>query len=136
MKKEFGFYKLELFKEFLRLEVERCIRNDFDSTLGRVAIKNFHEVIAEGGIVHAKKIREEVAVLFKEMLRESDILTDLDDDAILVILTHTNTEEAKIALDRIRERSGRYFTKKVAIEYNFLPLRNQKSDVDEILGNI
>jgi len=136
LKKTFGFYKIEVFKEFLRLEIERCNRNNFDSTLGRVAIKNLPDAGDEGGIVRAQKLKEEVAVLFKEMLRESDILTDIGNDEILVILTHTDTNQANIAINRIREKSKHHFKVKIDFEYRFLALRGQSAEVEQILDSI
>ena len=136
LKKEFGFYKLEIFNEFLRLEVERCNRNNFDSTLGRVAIRNIDKAADEGGIVKARQWREDVALIFKDMLRESDILTEIAGDEILVILTHTDTRQAKVALGRVREKSERQVRRQIEIECRFLPLRGRSPDPDDIMADI
>jgi GGDEF domain-containing protein/ribosomal protein L37AE/L43A len=136
LKKEFGFYKFEMFREFLRVEVERCNRNAFDSTLGRVRISNLREVVEEGGVARAHRLREEIAILFREMLRESDILTEQGEDEILMILTHTDTEQAEVALKRIRRKSAMQFRKRIEFDHEFLPLRNSTTDVDEILEQI
>jgi len=136
LKHEFGFYKPSVFQELLRLEIARCTRNDFDSTLGRVAITNLREIVDEGGIVRARQLRQEVAVLFKEMLRQTDILTDHGENEILVILTHTDIDHARIALDRIREKSAKHFRKKVEIEYRFMKLRGETQELVDILEGI
>jgi ribosomal protein S27E len=136
LKKEFGFYKLGLFKEFLKMEIVRCNRNNFDSTLGRVAIQNLREITGEEGVVRAGKVKEEIAVLFKEMLRESDILTEIDHDEILVILTNTNEEQARIALDRIRDKVVRQMRNRVVLDYHLKGLQGLQADVEEALATI
>ena len=133
LRKEMGFYKFDFFREFFKLEVLRCKRYKYDSTLLRLDIENFKEIIAQEGINNAHKIRKELNSLFKSIFRETDILTDINDHESLILLTNTNSEVDKRAMERIQEKVSTLFRRKLYFEYTILNLRDETEELENIL---
>ncbi|HHT9120394.1 MAG TPA: diguanylate cyclase [Candidatus Hypogeohydataceae bacterium YC41] len=136
LRKEIGFYKLEVFKELLGLEVLRCRRYKYSSTLVRVHITNFKDINAEWGVAHAQEVSREFSTFLERTFRETDVLTDISADEFLVIFTHTDVEKAKIALDRLKAMSSSLFKRKLDLEYYFLDLGAETGDAEAILERI
>jgi GGDEF domain-containing protein len=132
LRKEIGFYTFEVFKELFRLEVLRCNRYQYDSTLVHLKIKNFREIIEQESISRARELRKEIAAVFKDTFRETDILTDISDNENLIIFTHTELEGTQIAIERLKERLNTLFKKKLDCEHSLLALQGETGDLESI----
>ncbi|MEE9200174.1 MAG: diguanylate cyclase [Candidatus Brocadiales bacterium] len=130
---EVDLYKYDVFKELYRLEVLRCRRYNYDSSLALVTMKNFGEILDTKGITYAHMFTKEFATIFRQTFRETDILTELNDNEFLALCTNCGNVNVMKALERLREKSSSVFKAKLDLDYNILDLRGETEDLDSIL---
>lgn len=136
LKKELGFYRNEVFAEFLRVEIARCRRYKITSTLSRFNLKAADEVLEEELLKNSRKFRKDFASILNQTYRTTDIFTDLQSGDILIIFTHTDTENSKIAFKRLSERIQERFEVDLKLEYKLFDLRQVDQNLDEIWGRL
>ncbi|MBU2521907.1 MAG: diguanylate cyclase [Proteobacteria bacterium] len=136
LRKVVGSYKFEVFKEFFRLEALRCKRYKYKSTLVHLSVKNFKEIVDQEGISHTKKLRDELTSVFNATFRDTDILTDLSDSENLIILTHTDIENANIGMERLKEKTASLFKKKLDFEYGLAEISEGSDNITDVLDKI
>ncbi len=117
LKKELGFYKQEVFMEFLRIESFRCRRYNYHSTFSKVNFSPVHQAIGGQSLKHSRKLRNNFATILNETFRSTDLFTDLTNGEILTLFTNTSVENAKIAFDRLNHSLNDLL--KTRIELNF-----------------
>lgn len=134
LRREIGLYKLEIFREFFRIESLRCQRyGDYHSTLVRFRTRELRESFAQSGLKWTRGLRKELVELFKASFRNTDLLTLLNDDDILAILTHTNAAAAGVVVTRIDEVLHLLFRIPFDLHFAVLGLGKQEADLDQVL---
>ncbi len=136
LKKELGFYKYEVFMEYLRIEVFRCRRYKYPSTLARFSFKNSNDGPADVDILHSRKLKNDFAALLKETFRTTDLLTDLQEGDILIVFTNTPYESSKIAFNRLNDSIKNLLKKEIVIHYKLLDLAQESDELNDILEKI
>ena len=126
LKKEVGFYKREVFMEMLRIEVFRCRRYKYKSTLSRFNLGRADEAAT------SRKFKSDFAAVINQTFRTTDLFTDSRSGEILVIFTNTDTENAKIAFSRLKASIDKIATTKIDIEYDLTDLAAQDDSMDGI----
>jgi len=132
LKKELGFYKNEVFSEYLRIEVARCLRYRFHSTLARFNLSAAHDALEDQLARKTRKFRKEFAEVLIQTYRKSDIFTDLRDGDILIIFTNTDVESSEIAFSRLSDTIHERFEVELELQYELFDLRDDDIDLDEI----
>ncbi len=133
---EVYLYKYDVFKEFFRLEVLRCRRYKYASSLARVTMKNFNEILQAKGMGYAQSFTKEFATIFKQTFRETDILTELDANNFLALCTNCGNINVRKALERLRERCNSIFKAKLDLDYNIIDLRTENEDLEDVLEDL
>ncbi len=136
LKGEVDLYNYDVFKELFRLEVLRCRRYKYASSLARVTMKNFNEILQAKGMGYAQSFTREFATIFKQTFRETDILTELDANNFLALCTNCGNVNVKKALERLRERSKSVFKMELDLDYNIIDLRAENEDLEEVLEDL
>jgi GGDEF domain-containing protein len=131
-----GLYKLEVFKEFFKLEVLRCRRYEISSTLLHLVIEGFDNFIEQEGIKQAKSLRKELSYLFDATFRKTDIVTQLDGDENLIIFTHTDVDGVKRAVERLQEGIRNIFKKEINLTHRLWSLKDESEDLENILERL
>ncbi len=126
MIKENGLYRFEVFKELLSLEVLKCKRYKFNSTLVLITLKNFENIFKEEGITSAQKLNIEIASFLKNELEQTAIITDTKFDNFLVLLPHVDGKDAIAVLEELKEKSKSFFRVKLDLEYKLLTIAEEK----------
>jgi len=126
LKKEVGFYKREAFMEMLRIEVFRCRRYEYKSTLSRF---NFGSA---GDTATSRKFKNDFAAIINQTFRTTDLFTDSRSGEMLVIFTHTDSENAKIAFSRLKTSIDKIATTQIDLEYDLVDLAARDDSVDGI----
>lgn len=136
LRKEIGFYKYDVFNEIFKLETRRCTRYKYDSTIARLSIENFKDIVEGIGRSRIRELKKELADIFKSTFRTTDILTDFSDEEYLIAFTHTDTEHAKIALEKLKKKCNAVLKMELDFKYNLLELQGETEDLDAVLKKI
>ncbi len=126
LKKEVGFYKREVFMEMLRIEVFRCRRYKYKSTLSKFNLGSAGETAT------SRKFKNDFAAVINQTFRTTDLFTDSSSGEMLVIFTNTDTENAKIAFGRLKDSIDKIATVKIDMEFELVDLAAQDDSVDGI----
>ncbi|MFQ5638295.1 MAG: hypothetical protein ACE5IR_09925 [bacterium] len=135
LKKELGFYKHEVFREYLRIEIARCRRYKYSSTLAKFNLKSASQALDNVSLRYSRKLRNDFAALITKTFRTTDLLTDLRNGEILIIFTHTDCDKAKIAFTRLNESIAQLLDKKVDSEYALFDLAKEDK-LEEIWARV
>lgn len=136
VREEVGFYRPEVFRELLRLEVLRTTRYGYESTLARLRVARFEEILEEEGRERARELRQELARILRETFRETDILAELGDEETLVIFTHTDASGVGVALDRLKEQMRSVLKKELEFQTASVSLRSAEADPDALISDL
>ncbi|TDI97633.1 MAG: hypothetical protein E2O76_09750 [Caldithrix sp.] len=126
LKKEVGFYKREVFMEMLRIEVFRCRRYKYKSTLSKFNLGS------AGEIPTSRKFKNDFAAVINQTFRTTDLFTDSRSGEILVIFTNTDTANAKIAFSRLKTSIDQIAITKIKIDYDLFDLAAQDDSMEGI----
>ncbi|MCX7919647.1 MAG: diguanylate cyclase [bacterium] len=133
IQKETGYYTLDEFREMLKQEVRRCTRYNYPSTLIRFKVKNPQFLVERFGLAQAQKIWKEIATIFMQTFRDTDILTEYRVNEHLAILPHTDIFGAQKIFDRIKEQVSKKIQQTLDIQYQALGLQNESFELELLL---
>lgn len=136
IRKETGFYSLETFKNMLQKEVRRCLRYKYNSTLVLFSIKNIQQIIDLIGLAQAQKVWKDIAAVFNESFRDTDILTEYRVDEHLVILSHTDVNGAQAMIERIKTRINLLVKQPINLNYHIIELQDEKIELEALLSKM
>ena len=98
-----SFFSEVQFNQFLDIEIERIKRYKIsNSSLGFIKFINIEKVYLQQGNKSAQFF-EELSVIFKSILRESDIITAQNESLFIILFTETSKENSAIAIQRLME---------------------------------
>jgi hypothetical protein len=136
LKKELGYYKYEVFSEYLRLEMARCKRYQYPSTLSRFHLASASKALAETDITYSRKFKKEFASVITQTFRTSDLFTDRPNGDMLIIFTHTDNQRAAMAFSRLGDSIARTFNARIKLEYKLWNLTTVQDNNDAIWEEI
>ncbi len=129
LKKELGFYKKEVFVEYLNLEASRCQRYKYHSTLARLNLKPLDEALGHKDIKNSRRLRNELSTIVNQTFRTTDLFTDLSSGEILIIFTNTDCGRTKVAFERLGESLSKLLNTRLNIEFKLLDLAREDTDL-------
>ncbi|MFQ5676324.1 MAG: hypothetical protein ACE5G1_10540 [bacterium] len=132
LKKELGLYKREVFMEMLRLELARCRRYKYNSTLSRFNLKSADKTLSQDGVSLSRKFKNDFAAVINQTFRNTDLFTDVNDGDILGIFTNTNSDNAAVAFNRLSHSINQVATKKIDLRYQLIDLAAEENSLDII----
>lgn len=135
-KKELGFYNLEIFKEFLRIELKRCERYKYDSTVALLKPAEFLSQLDIPQMNMSSGMKKNIAEALNATFRHTDIFTETPSGEILVIFAHTSFKNGEIALTRLAEKLSSLFDKEISFKHNLVQVDKTVENIDEILGQL
>jgi GGDEF domain-containing protein len=127
-----GLYRPRAFEQLYRLEVARCQRYDVPATLASLRIENLTELVNGRAGRKLRRLTDEIKELLGGTFRETDLLTDVSRDHILVIFTHTPAEEARNALERLDDSLRELVAHRIEVESTVFDLREGAPDLEEV----
>jgi hypothetical protein len=133
LKGRYGFYRREVFEELFRLEVLRCRRYKYDSTLVRMSLAPLDEAIAAQQAQGQAEGTAGLRRVFGETFRETDILCESDGNVLLLIMTNTSAASAKTGLQRLERNMAEALGSDVELEADVCELKDETRPLDEIL---
>jgi diguanylate cyclase (GGDEF)-like protein len=133
IRKETGYYAFDIFKEMYQQEAKRCLRYKYKSTLIRFDIKNVKQIIDQLGINQAQKVWKDIAAVFNDNLRDTDILTDYRVNENLVILPNTNLDGAKAMIERMKSQIDKLVKQTLDLQYKVIELQDEKIELETLL---
>ncbi len=136
LKKELGFYKREVFMEYVQLERSRCRRYKYESTLARFSLKEVNTSFSEDRIPYSRKLKSQIAAVVNGTFRTSDLFTDLANGDILALFTNTSDKRARIAFTRLNESLGSLLNIQVNIQFKLFGLGAKDDQLEEYLETI
>jgi diguanylate cyclase (GGDEF)-like protein len=136
IRKETGYYAFDIFKEMYQQEVKRCFRYKYTSTLIRFDIKNVKQIIDQLGINQAQKVWKDIATVFNDNLRDTDILTDYRVNENLVILPNTNLDGAKAMIERMKSQIDILVKQTLDLQYKVIELQDEKIELEALLSKM
>lgn len=89
--------------ERLKMELERVDRYGSKTFVSVIDIDNFKKINDKFGHDAGDKVLKEVAYMYGKNLRRNDFIGRLGGDEFVIILTNTDHNNAKIAMNRIKE---------------------------------
>jgi hypothetical protein len=132
LKKELGFYKSEVFMEYLRLETSRCRRYGYHSTFGKMNLATANELVRQNVLRFSRKFRNDFASLVNETFRTTDLFTDMPNGEVLVLFTNTDVENAKTAFSRLHSNLSSLLDQDVELEYNLFDLTTESNELETV----
>jgi len=133
LKKELGFYKHEVFMEFLRIESHRCRRYNYNSTVSKIDFMPVHEAIGSNSLKHSRKLRANFAAILNETFRATDLFTDLRNGEIVTLFTNTNVENTKIAFSRLNRSLNDLLKTNIELRYTLSDLAVEPESVETLM---
>ncbi|HOX44136.1 MAG TPA: diguanylate cyclase [Myxococcota bacterium] len=98
------FYRFDLFKQVMLLEVKRAQRYGYPLSIVLVAFDNFQKVSGWLNLESRRALYEALRKVVGEAIRDIDIPLLFAEDKVLLVLPHTELEGAAVVGDRIRDR--------------------------------
>ncbi len=87
---------------FLKEETINSMKNNQQLTIGIFDIDDFKKVNDTKGHVFGDKVLFDVASIMKKAVRDKDLVGRYGGEEFMIVLPHTNIEQAKIVAERIR----------------------------------
>lgn len=87
---------------FLKEETINSMKNNQQLTIGIFDIDDFKKVNDTKGHVFGDKVLFDVALIMKKAVRDKDLVGRYGGEEFMIVLPHTNIEQAKIVAERIR----------------------------------
>jgi two-component system cell cycle response regulator len=103
-----GLYNRRYFMEVLDREISRSQRYKTDLVLCLLDIDHFKNINDSFGHAAGDAVLKKLGVLLKESIRDNDIACRYGGEEFIILLPHTNIEEASIMSERFRERVAAY----------------------------
>jgi GGDEF domain-containing protein/RNA polymerase subunit RPABC4/transcription elongation factor Spt4 len=101
-KEELNIMPYDAFKMLIQIEIERNKRYKVTSSIILLRLENINKIYERMGN-KLDDLLKEISAIIKNSTRNSDAITVLNESLILVFLSHTPSEGAKIVMDRITE---------------------------------
>jgi two-component system, cell cycle response regulator len=98
------FYRFDLFKQVMLVEVKRAQRYGYPLSIVLVAFDNFQKVSGWLGPDSRRALYGALRRVVGEAIRDIDIPLLFAEDKVLLVLPHTELEGAAVVGDRIRDR--------------------------------
>lgn len=136
LKKELGFYKREVFSDYVQLEMARCKRYQYDSTVARFSLKDASASLDEQPLKHSRKLRKDVAAVIRETFRRTDLFTDSPDGEIVSLFTNTDTDSSNIAFDRLNQSLSALLETKMDLDYELYDVVERRDPLNQYLETI
>ena len=136
LKKELGFYKREVFVDYVQLEMARCRRYKYDSTVARFSLKAASDSLDEQPLRHSRKLRKDVAAVIRETFRKTDLFTDSPDGEIVSLFTNTDTDSSNIAFDRLNQSLSALLDTKMNLDYELYDVVEGRDPLNQYLETI
>lgn len=131
LKKEVGFYKREVFMEMLRIEVSRCRRYKYKSTLSRFNLRSAQTGFKDSSAI-SRKFKNDFATIINQTFRSTDLFTDATSGDILAILTNTDCDNTRIAFGRLENSINKIATRRIDLDYQLFDLATEEDSIQEI----
>jgi hypothetical protein len=133
LKGRYGFYRHEVFEELLRLEMLRCRRYRYDSTLVRMSLTSLDEAVAQQESEVPGQAVGELRRVFGQTFRETDILCESDGNVLLLIMTNTAASSAETGLARLEKKMAEALGSPIELEADVYELKDETRSADDIL---
>ncbi len=136
LKQEIGFYKKEVFLEYLRLEIARCKRYGAPSTLSKFYLQGVRATLEENLAISSRRFKRDFASVLHETYRKTDLFTELPGGDILILFLNTSSDHAKIAYQRLADRLKTTFKIGVKLRFSLHELAHMPEDVEQVWENL
>lgn len=133
LKKEVGFYNIQIFNELLQIELARCQRYKYESTLSKFNLGAAEKVFEKYKLLSSKRFRKDFAEIINQTFRTTDIFTSKTNGDILIIFTNTSLKNTKIAFQRLGELIQNQFDVVLKLKYKLFKLSDKGANLDDIL---
>ncbi|RLA49835.1 MAG: hypothetical protein DRR42_14755 [Gammaproteobacteria bacterium] len=98
---ELNLFTHSAFKDFIKIEISRTTRYKItNSTFVILQFSDLENLYIRLG-KRAEEVFSELSAIFKSILRQSDIISARNESIFFIILTETDTAQAKQAIDRL-----------------------------------
>jgi diguanylate cyclase (GGDEF)-like protein len=91
------------FYDLLKLEIDRCTRNQRPFTLAYIDLDNFKSINDQFGHSTGDQLLREVVACARQRLRKTDIVARLGGDELAVLLPETNQQGAPVVISSLQE---------------------------------
>lgn len=133
LKDNFNLYDVNVFREFLRIEVLRCRRYKFDSSLMVIQVENFGELWEQMGLDFVIRVRKEFIDLLKRDLRNTDLLAVLGGNEIALLLTNTPIQQTDMIFDRLKRYFDSVFEHQLRLNGSRYDLSEENAGLERFL---
>lgn len=100
---ELRLYSSKAFSDFFHVEAARIKRYKISSSsLAMIQFRDLDQLYIKLGS-RAQEVFAELSVIFKTVLRQSDVITARNESIFFVIMTETGKEHARRAIERLKE---------------------------------
>ena len=132
LRDEPGLYHTRTFQQYYELEVARSRRYGLPGTVASLSIKNLSQQIRDSDGRRARHLTSEVKQILADTFRETDILTDISRNRVLVIFTHTPPTEAQNGLARLEKKLHERIGETVEVHAQLHGLNGQAPTLEEL----
>ncbi len=105
-------------EKFFKVVLAESRRTENPGVLMSVLVSNYHLVMQSVGFSPAQSMMAELASVFDDNLRESDLVSRINDDQFLLMLQNTDAETSQAVADKIRLR-----TDNLAVQFEDIHIR-------------
>lgn len=136
LKSEMQLLSLKEFELFVEVESARITRyKKSESSIALVRFNELESIYLQLG-TKAKDVFAELALIFKAVFRESDVITAYNESIFVILMTETSKHNAELALSRLSDSAKQLFTENFNSEHNMIAdaiAINGEVDVKKIL---
>ncbi len=132
LRDEPGLYHPSTFQQYYQLEVARSRRYGVPGAVASLSIKNLAQQIRDSYGRGARRLASEVKQILADTFRETDILTEISRDRVLIIFTHTPPHEAHNGLARLEKNLHERAGETVEVDAELHELNGQAPVLEEL----
>ncbi|MDR1726880.1 MAG: sensor domain-containing diguanylate cyclase [Acidobacteriota bacterium] len=103
-----GLYNSRYLKKYLEIDVKRCLRYKKKVSLLFIDVDGFKQVNDTYGHLTGSRVLAEMGKVFRQMIRETDIVARYGGDEFVIVLPETPLAGALTTAERIRKKVEEY----------------------------
>ena len=132
LRESHGLYSPKAFDQLYDLEVARCQRYEVPATLAGLRIEKLTEIVRGRGGRQLRRVTADLKELFAGTFRETDLLTDVSQDHVLIIFTHTPADDVEHALKRLENNLRELVDERLEVESRIFDLAEDVPELAEV----
>lgn len=111
-----GLANRRFFQQVANMEMERAHRHQLPMCIAVLDLDHFKAINDQYGHAAGDQVLQAFAQVGREVLRQTDVLARVGGEEFILLLPHTTLPQARLLLERMRARMGKFDARPLGIE--------------------